>query len=837
MFLSKSVLNNTKLLTCLILIFFVSNIYSQTDHRVLNYIYSIKGKQTLSGQQGHRYNDIMKNISGKYPAMWGEDFSFVIDGTFGGASIAESRRRMIEEAKKRWDSGQIVNLMFHACPPTQAEPCNWDGGVLSKLTDTQWNDLITPGTTLYNNWLKRLDLIAVGLKELQDYGVEVLFRPFHEMNQGAFWWGGRPGPNGTARLYQITHDYLTNVKGITNLIWVWNVQDFSTLSSDINTYDPGSGYWDMVTLDVYYSDGTGITSTKYNLLKNKAGSKPFGLGELDALPSPELLAGQPLWTYFVAWRELTQEKNSDAYIAQVYNADNVLTADELPGWNNFCPFNDTLITIPGVIEAEDFNTCGKGKSFFDMDDVNSGGEYRTDTGVDIEKSGDTSYVITDIKTNEWLAYTVVVEESGTYTIDARVSSAEEGKKFHVELNGVNISGTMNIPNTGSGSWMTVSAVTPALTPGMKTLKIVMESDGFKLDNLELTLANKAPQVYITSPTGNEAFRIPVDITVTAEASDVDGTISKVEFYDSTEKLAETADAPYTFIWKAVSAGTHSLTAVATDNGGLTTVSTPLVFSVTEPQSPYEGEPYAIPGRIEMENYDRGDEGLAYHDLTAGNKFGFYRDDDVDIEQCTDTTGGFSLGDFQVGEWVEYSLNITEAGKYDIELRTATQSTGAKVTIIIGSKTIASNLAVPSTGGWQVWKSITIPGIQLAAGKTIMRITANGEFANINYMKFTPAVVDDVEEENSVPSVFSLEQNYPNPFNPVTTFEFNTAELSHVTLKIYDVLGNEVTTVVNKEMPAGKYNVKFDASPLSSGVYFYRLTAGAYQAEKKMILLK
>jgi hypothetical protein len=837
--LTIKMMNNKKSIFPLILILFLAAseiMYCQTEHRVLNYIYNIKGKQTLSGQQGSSYTDVIGKVAGKNPAIWGEDFTFVIDGTFGGSSITESRRRMIEEAKKRWDRGQIISLMFHACPPTQPEPCDWDGGVLSKLTDAQWNELITPGTTLYNNWLARLDLIAVGLKELQNYGAEVLFRPFHEMNQGAFWWGGRPGPNGTVKLYQITHDYLTKVKGITNIIWIWNVQDFSTLASDINSYDPGSDYWDLTTLDVYYSDGTGITPAKYNIMKNKAGKKPFALAELDALPEPSLLKDQPLWTYFVAWRELTQQKNTDAYIAQVYNSDNVLTEDELPGWNNFCPYSDTLFTIPGKIEAENFNVCGKGKSYFDMDDVNTGGAYRTDTGVDIEKLNDSGYVITDIKTNEWLAYSVLIEAAGTYTVDVKVSSALEGKKLHIELNGVNISGTINIPVTGEGKWVTISAVTPVLTPGIKTVKIVMESDGFKLDNIEFSLANKAPEVYLTSPTGNEAFKAPADITLTASAADVDGTITKVEFYDDTTKIAEVNAAPYTYTWKSVAGGEHSIIAVATDNSGISTATAPLVIKVVEPQAPYEGDAYKIPGRIEMENYDKGDEGISYHDLTPGNKFGFYRDGDVDIEQCTDTTGGYSLGDFQVGEWVEYSLNITKAAKYDIELRTATQSTGAKISIIIGSKNIASNLAIPSTGGWQVWKSITLPGIQLAAGNTIMRITANGEYANLNYMKFTPSSIDDVEEQK-LPSEFSLAQNYPNPFNPVTTFEFNTAQQGHVTFKIFDILGNEVATLINNEMPAGKHNIEFNASSLSSGVYFYRLTAGTFQAEKKMILMK
>ncbi|MFO7446270.1 MAG: alpha-amylase family glycosyl hydrolase [Ignavibacteriaceae bacterium] len=89
----------------------------------------------------------------------------------------------------------------------------------------------------------------------------------------------------------------------------------------------------------------------------------------------------------------------------------------------------------------------------------------------------------------------------------------------------------------------------------------------------------------------------------------------------------------------------------------------------------------------------------------------------------------------------------------------------------------------------------------------------------------------------IPESFELSQNYPNPFNPVTNFEFRIADFGLVTLKIYDILGKEVTTLMNEEKPAGLYNIKFDASDLSSGVYFYKLRSGDNVLVKKMILLK
>jgi len=91
--------------------------------------------------------------------------------------------------------------------------------------------------------------------------------------------------------------------------------------------------------------------------------------------------------------------------------------------------------------------------------------------------------------------------------------------------------------------------------------------------------------------------------------------------------------------------------------------------------------------------------------------------------------------------------------------------------------------------------------------------------------------------NEIPIEYSLSQNYPNPFNPTTTIKYQIPEISFVTLKVYNVLGNEIKTLVNEEKPTGTYNVTWHAKNLPSGVYFYQLQAGSFIDVKKMILLK
>ncbi|RKY91698.1 MAG: hypothetical protein DRQ01_07320 [Ignavibacteriae bacterium] len=106
-----------------------------------------------------------------------------------------------------------------------------------------------------------------------------------------------------------------------------------------------------------------------------------------------------------------------------------------------------------------------------------------------------------------------------------------------------------------------------------------------------------------------------------------------------------------------------------------------------------------------------------------------------------------------------------------------------------------------------------------------------------YADFDFGFVSDVEIITADEMNYLLKQNYPNPFNPTTKIQFNIAEIGFVTLKIYDLLGNEITTLVNEEKPAGSYKVDFDGSELPSGIYIYRLISANFSDSKKLILLK
>ncbi|GAA3578788.1 hypothetical protein GCM10022419_070310 [Nonomuraea rosea] len=297
---------------------------SRTD--LTTYLAGISGRSTLSGQHNRepnsdptKYTRVAQGITGQTPGLWGGDF------LFAAADVA-NRQTMVNEAIRQWQGGSVVALTWHMCPPTTGSTCGWDsGGVLSHLSDSQWSQLVTNGTALNTAFKSRLAEALPYLRQLQSAGVPVLWRPVHEMNDGWSWWGGRPGANGSRRLYQITYDYFT-AQGLSNLVWVWNVKDLNMGS--IGDYWPGASYADVASLDVWVKMEP--STADYQALLNVAGGKPISLAEVGRVPSPALLDAQPRWTWFMVWAEWLTDPayNTNASVQASYFGPRVLNRGE-----------------------------------------------------------------------------------------------------------------------------------------------------------------------------------------------------------------------------------------------------------------------------------------------------------------------------------------------------------------------------------------------------------------------------------------------------------------------------------------------------------------------------
>jgi hypothetical protein len=134
------------------------------------------------------------------------------------------------------------------------------------------------------------------------------------------------------------------------------------------------------------------------------------------------------------------------------------------------------------------------------------------------------------------------------------------------------------------------------------------------------------------------------------------------------------------------------------------------------------------------------------------------------------------------------------------------------------------------------KSTLDIGFALIAGDDLKHLQANADSAASAWDALLTADVTDGGRQET-PDVFQLEQNYPNPFNPYTTIGFHIPAVQHVHLAVFNTAGQLVATLVDEKMNAGAHRIDWDASALSSGVYFYRLTAGEFSSYGKCLLLK
>ncbi|MBN1995984.1 carbohydrate-binding protein [candidate division KSB1 bacterium] len=447
------------------------------------------------------------------------------------------------------------------------------------------------------------------------------------------------------------------------------------------------------------------------------------------------------------------------------------------------PYGGTPASIPGTIEAENYDTGGEGVAYHDVDSGNSGGQYRSED-VDIENCGEGGYNVGWINMGEWLEYTVDVASTGHFDMEIRIARSPTGtSSLHAEFDGNDVTGIMSVPSTGGWqNWTSIYKTDINLIQGEHVLRLFMDGSDFNVNRISFTSStpNQPPSVSVTSPSNGATFTEPANINITANASDYDGSVTLVEFFNGPTKLGEDSSSPYQYSWNNVSEGNYSLTAKATDDDGASTTSGPVNITVEAVvlQAPYGGTPASIPGTIEAENYDTGGEGVAYHDTDSGNSGGQYRSEDVDIENCSE--GGYNVGWISTGEWLEYTVAVASTGNYNMEIRIARSPTGSSsLHVEIDGNDVTGIMSVPSTGDWQNWTSIYKTGIQLSQGEHVLRLFMDGSSFNVNRMIFTtpnqpPSVsitLPSNGETFTEPANITITANASDPDGSVTLVEF------------------------------------------------------------------
>lgn len=296
---------------------------------LMRYLCALSGKQTLTGQHcaplvGSTRLVTIHRQTGHYPALFGQDFGFSEPGTWDGINY---RQRIVDEAIRLHHEGFAITLMWHAVRPTEDEPVDFGASIQGDLSDEEWQELVTPGTRLYERWKSQVDVIAWFLKQLRYADIPVLWRPYHEMNGGWFWWGKRSGENGYKRLYRLLFERLVHFHGLDNLVWVYNANEIRDSVDPYETYYPGDDVVDILATDVYRG---GYAQADYDQLLALAGEKPIALGEVGAPPKLDILRKQPRWTWFMVWGEsLWFWWECEAY-QSLYDSELTVNLEDLP---------------------------------------------------------------------------------------------------------------------------------------------------------------------------------------------------------------------------------------------------------------------------------------------------------------------------------------------------------------------------------------------------------------------------------------------------------------------------------------------------------------------------
>ena len=286
--------------------------------------------------------------TGKYPALVGFDFLFAT-GVNGADAWYQSYTQMaLAAATDLWNQGGIPAFTWHWKDPSdKIDAFYTKSGNASEYTDFDFTQgFVDPACTANCTWnvesetykqiVSDIDEIADMFLTLQDAGVAAIFRPLHEASGKWFWWGTKGGAAFQA-LYNLVYDEMVSVKGVKNLVWVWNPE--YTKDTDWN---PGANKYDVISLDIYEAwDYTTKYTTAYSELKTNYGTgKMFAVSENGPIPDMSTMAANNTkWAWWMPWYQTWDGKYLDHTVAGVWKANMespcTISLESMPGWANY----------------------------------------------------------------------------------------------------------------------------------------------------------------------------------------------------------------------------------------------------------------------------------------------------------------------------------------------------------------------------------------------------------------------------------------------------------------------------------------------------------------------
>jgi hypothetical protein len=497
----------------------------------------------------------------------------------------------------------------------------------------------------------------------------------------------------------------------------------------------------------------------------------------------------------------------DAMIRQVYS-------DDTKPYTHF--------ELPGVIYASDFD-LGVNESAYSDSDVadyhlssgsytawNNGWAYRND-GVDIEVFEDAvnsnGYSVGWFNTREWMQYDIGVASDAVFDIKVRVASTSANGKFHLSANGAEITKVVGTPNTGG--WYTYQDVIipdVMLSSTDNKLRFHADNEGFNFSSMEFiykgettdlltdfldafTFNDHTIQLNLNKPLADPIPVSPSGFEITIDESTV--TISDVyRNISNPRSLMFTMDE--TLLAGSLITISYSGTEVKATDG--TDLNNFLLKRVRNTLGVYQ----PIPGRIEAEDY-------------------FFQSG-VQLENTTDVGGGQNVGFLDVGDYMDYNIDVTQSGLYNVQYRTAAESNTGKIQLqrinSNGDATIIQYASFAPTGGWQTWAT-TSKTLNLEAGQYHIRILITAPQFNINWIDFS--LVNATQDLSSSLTELNI---MPNPGNGLFKLTCGINEYQDIQIRVFNM---QKQLVLRKMIP----NIQvieelIDIRQLPDGNYFLEI---------------
>ena len=436
------------------------------------------------------------------------------------------------------------------------------------------------------------------------------------------------------------------------------------------------------------------------------------------------------------WKELKAVITAtDGSTYERYSRFNVLNSTELRE-----PFNGAPVELPGTINVTEFDKGAQTVSY--------------------NKASRTA--TSSMQSDGWMEYTVDVKEDGIYSFDAEVASTSSSGVFHLaeySLDGLKyLSDFIAVPNTGSTTDFQVmhGELKMPLTAGQHRICLNIDKGGFYIKSIAFQKEEQDENISVSFVDSPAEILGGEKATITVDASSKTSTINNVKVYINNLLVATLTEAPYTVEYEPTGNGKVTVMAIATDAEGRSN-SASYTMKVTAKREPFTaGKPATLPGTLQTEYYDKGGEGAAYHDNDAQNQgdANYRASEGVDI---VNGNNGRALGYTSTGEWVEYTIDVQEAGNYSFKATVSSGVNNSGFSINLnknGKITKLADIKVPQTGSnnWDTYRVVEGTLSQpLEAGEQILRIVITGSNCNIDKIQFTNTATGIIDINNDAAS--------------------------------------------------------------------------------------